>query len=93
MEEFEEEIREWLRLEEGDVSTLTSLFITSRALIKKGTGLSLKDIKELNDDEVTEVYKTLQKIIITRLYENRESTKDIDNGLTSLYFTLRMLGR
>lgn len=93
MEEIEEELREWMRLEEGDDSTLSSLLIAARAIIKKGSGLSIKDIQNKNDEELTETYKTLQKIIVTRLYENRESTKEIDSGLTSLYWTLRSLGR
>lgn len=89
MSSIDNEFREWLRLEEGDDETLSSLFITSKAIIKKATGVTLEKVKD--DPDGIEVYKTIQKILITRLYENRESKQDIDNGLISMYMTLKTL--
>lgn len=89
MSSIDNEFREWLRLEEGDDETLSSLLITSKAIIKKATGVTLEKVKD--DPDGIEVYKTIQKILITRLYENRESKQDIDNGLISMYMTLKTL--
>lgn len=80
------EIREWLKLEEGDDATVSSLLITSKAIIKKSTGVVESDV--INDEEGTEVYKTIQKILVTRLYENREGS-NLDKGLVPLYSTLK----
>lgn len=82
------ELREWIRLEEGDEDTLSSLLLTSAAIIKKATGI----IEEkCESEETTALYRTIQKILVNRLYENRESTREIDHGLVGMYVALRTL--
>ncbi len=85
---LENKVREWIRLEEGDDMTVSSLIITSKALIKKATGVTEEKCKS---EETKSLYETIQKILINRLYENRESTREIDHGLVGMYVALRTL--
>lgn len=66
-----DELKSWLRVDEDDedITTLAPLILMSKAQIKESTGLVWNDVKE--DDEVSELYKVAQKIIISNLYENR----------------------
>lgn len=82
------EVREWIRLEEGDDITLSSLINTSKVIIKKSTGVSEADAEK--SIEGIEAYRTLQKIIVTRLYENREGA-DVEKGLIALYTSLKYI--
>ena len=64
-----EEIKEWVKTDgEGEPNTLPSLLIASRMIIKQSTGVMPVDIKDI---EMKELYKLVQKMIITDLYENR----------------------
>ncbi|MBS6504089.1 MAG: head-tail connector protein [Clostridium sp.] len=85
---LENKVREWIRLEEGDDMTVSSLIITSRAIIKKSTGITEEECKS---EETKSLYETIQKILVNRLYENRESNKEIDHGLVGMYVALRTL--
>ncbi|MBS6504104.1 MAG: head-tail connector protein [Clostridium sp.] len=85
---LENKVREWIRLEEGDDTTISSLIISSRAIIKKSTGITEEKCKS---EETKALYETIQKILINRLYENRELNKEIDSGLVGMYIALRTL--
>jgi len=82
-----EELKKWLRVDsdDDDVDTLPSLISTSKLLIKQSTGVDLSDLQE--DDDVFNLYKTLQKYIITDLYENRTGST-INQLVISLYSQL-----
>lgn len=81
------ELKEWLRIDDDneDTNTLPSLVSTSKLLIKQSTGVEFADIQD-NEDAVN-LYKTLQKFIITDLYENRTGSK-FNPLLISLYSQL-----
>lgn len=66
-----DELKEWLRIDDDseDTTTLPSLISTSQLLIKQSTGVEFTDVQD-NPDAIN-LYKTLQKFIITDLYENR----------------------
>lgn len=87
MDELElNELKEWLALDGDDTDiTLKSLISTSKILIKQSTGVIFDDIKE--DTDAYNLYKTLQKYIITDLYENRTGAS-ISPLVTSLYAQL-----
>ncbi|WP_048340938.1 MULTISPECIES: head-tail connector protein [Clostridium] len=78
-----EEIKEWIRIDGDDEDkTLSSLISSSRFSIERFTGVSLKDIKEA-PEEAQELYKTLQKFIITDVYDNRSGGDKIPLGMVS----------
>lgn len=82
-----EELQEWLRIDGAyDDSTLNSLLLTSKLLIKQSTSVTLDDV--YNDPEALELYKTVQKLIITDLYENRDGSGKINPVKISLYAQL-----
>lgn len=62
------ELQEWIVLD-GDEKTLNSLLLASRMIIKKSTGVTPADVAE--NEEATELYKLIQKMIIADNYENR----------------------
>jgi len=70
-----EEIMEWIKFD-GDIAdepnTIPALLIASRMIIKKSTGVIPKDVQD--DPEALELYKLIQKMIITNLYENRSGS-------------------
>jgi len=70
-----EEILEWLRIEgvEDEPNTIPSLLLASKMIIKQSTGLMPEDITD--DPEAVELYKLIQKMIVTDLYENRAGSK------------------
>lgn len=77
------ELRMWLKIDgDYDDVTLDSLIKTSALLIKQQTGLTEADVT--GDEEATELYKLVQKLIITDLYENREGSQKISPVLISL---------
>lgn len=81
-----DELNEWIRIDnDDDVNTLTSLCSTSRLMIKQSTGITFSDVEGNVDAE--ELYKTLQKFIITDLYENRTGG-NINKSIISLYAQL-----
>lgn len=81
-----DELKEWLRVEGNDDDTsLKSLISASRLLIKQSTGVELADVQ--NNADALELYKTVQKMIITDLYENR-SGSSISPVMISMYAQL-----
>jgi hypothetical protein len=87
MDEDLVELKEWLRVDEGEDTTLFSLLASSRAIIKQATGLTKEKIKA-EDADILELYKLAQKILITDIYENRTGSEKINPGLISLYVQL-----
>lgn len=82
-----DEIKEWLRIDgEDEDVTLSSLLSSSRMMIKQATGITVDDVE--NNQDAKELYKLVQKIIITNLYENRNGPEEINAGLISLYIQL-----
>lgn len=81
------ELKEWLRIDSVDDDiTLNSLFSTSKILIKQATGVVLEDVQ--GNSEALELYKTIQKMIITDLYENRDGASKFNPILISLHTQL-----
>jgi len=81
-----DELNEWLRIDnEDDINTLNSLMSTSELMIQQSTGVEFNDISD--NPSAVELYKTLQKFIITDLYENR-SGGNISPAIVSLYAQL-----
>jgi hypothetical protein len=56
--------------DEDDENVIKPLILTSNAIIKKTTGVKAEDVQE--DTEASALYITLQKMIITNLYEHRD---------------------
>lgn len=86
-----EEIKEWLRIDSSDDdSILSSLINVSKAKIKAATGVPSTYENNLNPadlEDVKEMYKMAQRIIITDLYNER----DIENkALISTYIQLEL---
>lgn len=83
------ELKEWLRIDYPDDDlVLSSLLTASKFIIKQSTGIALEDVQ--TDSEALELYKTVQKIIITNLYENRDGSSKISPVLTGLYTQLEV---
>nr|WP_269206227.1 head-tail connector protein [Clostridium botulinum] len=81
------ELKEWIKVDENyDDNILNSLIITSRALIQRSTGVEIDNVKD--NPEALELYKTLQKIIIADLYDNRTSSGKVSPLAISLYTQL-----
>lgn len=82
------ELKEWLRIDSNDDDlTLNSLIPASSLIIKQSTGVTAVDIQTNN--EAQELYRTVQKIIITDLYENRDGSGKINPVLISMYAQLQ----
>lgn len=82
-----DELKEWLRIDSGDedINTLPGLISASQILIKQSTGVTLDDVQANTD--AFNLYKTLQKFIITDLYENRTGSS-ANQLVISLYAQL-----
>lgn len=82
-----EELKEWLRIDgTDDDNTLTSLLLSSSLVIKQSTGVVLEDVQD--NLEALALYKLVQKLIITDLYENRSGSGKINPVVVSLYTQL-----
>lgn len=67
------ELKEWLKIDGSDEdTTLSSLLLSSKFVIKQATGVTFEDLT--SKPEAKELYKTIQKLIITDLYENRSGS-------------------
>lgn len=86
-----EEIKQWLKIDfEDDDNILNSLISVSKAKIKAATGVPSTYENNLNPadlEDIQEMYKMAQRIIITDLYNER----DIENkSLISTYIQLEL---
>ena len=88
-----EEAKEWLRIDyEEDNNLITSLIDTSKAMIKSATGVpdSFQSNENITADDLNSIdrlYTMTQRIIITDLYNEKESE---NRALTSLYTQLEL---
>lgn len=82
-----DEVKEWIKSDndEEDTNTLPGLISTSNIMIKQSTGVTWDDVQDNKD--ACNLYKTLQKYIITDLYFNRIGT-NISPLVISLYAQL-----
>jgi uncharacterized phage protein (predicted DNA packaging) len=77
------ELKEWLKIDGTEEDkTLSSLLLSSKFVIKQATGIKLEDIAA--DDEAKELYKTIQRMIITDIYENRGGSGKVSPVVISL---------
>lgn len=87
MEEISlDEVKEWIKSDSDaeDTNTLPGLISTSKIMIKQSTGVTWDDVQ--NDNDACNLYKTLQKYIITDLYFNQSGK--ISQLIASLYIQL-----
>jgi hypothetical protein len=76
-------VKEWLRIDGTDEDTiLSSLILSSRFIIKQSTGVKFEDLSGKSD--AIEVYRTIQRLIITDLYENRSGSGKLSPVVISL---------
>lgn len=92
MSESEELIllKEWLRIDsDAEDATLLSLLLSSKFVIKQATGVVAEDI--LDNEEALELYRLIQRMLITDLYENRTGSQNISPLIVSLCTQLKMV--
>ncbi|MBB6218188.1 putative phage protein (predicted DNA packaging) [Anaerosolibacter carboniphilus] len=78
-----EELKEWLRIDgEEDDNMIQSLQLSSKLLIKQFTGAKREDVE--GNSEALELYKLVQRLIVTDLYENRAGSNKMSPVLISL---------
>lgn len=81
------ELKEWLRIDDtDDDTTLKTLIISSRQTILNATNVSKEDISK--DKDAFALYKLLQKLIITDLYENRSGSANVSPIVIGYYAQL-----
>lgn len=82
------EMKEWLRIfHDEDDNLVNSLILTSISIIKSATGITKDYILSCEDDEIIDLYKMVQKIIVTDLYNERDTE---NKALTSYYIQLEL---
>ena len=82
------ETKEWLRIfHDEDDNLVDSLILSSISLIKTATGVSKEFIESCNDETFIDLYKMLQRIVITDLYNERDTE---NKALTSHYIQLEL---
>lgn len=83
-----EELKEWLRIDGNEEdATLSSLLLSSKFVIKQSTGVTLENVQ--NDPEALELYKLIQRLLITDLYENRSGSQKTNPVVISLNIQLK----
>jgi len=81
------EVKNWLKVDHDDDDNLIeSLISVSKILIKQKTGVQETHI--IGNKEATELYKLVQNLLITDLYENRGGLPKISSTLISLLIQL-----
>lgn len=80
------EMKDWLRIYEDDEDLLINTLIESSvSIIQIATGISKEYITECKNYRIKDLYKMVQIILITDLYNER----DVENrALTALYIQL-----
>lgn len=83
-----DEMKEWLRIfHDEDDSLVIGLILSSIPIIKTATGVSKEFIESCNDETFIDLYKMVQKILITDLYNERDRE---NQALTSYYIQLEL---
>lgn len=82
------EMKEWLRIfHDEDDNLVNSLILSSISIIKSATGITKEYIQSCNDETLTDLYKMVQRILITDLYNERDTE---NKALTSYYIQLEL---
>lgn len=82
------EMKEWLRIfHDEDDNLVNSLISSSISIIKSATGITKEYIQSCNDGTLTDLYKMVQRILITDLYNERDTE---NKALTSYYIQLEL---
>jgi hypothetical protein len=81
-----DEVKEWIKSDSDaeDINTLPGLISTSKIIIKQSTGVTWDDVQ--SNEDASNLYKTLQKYIITDLYFNQSGK--MSYLIASLYIQL-----
>lgn len=83
-----DEMKEWLRIfHDEDDNLVNSLILSSISIIKSATGITKNYIQSCNDETLRELYKMVQRILITDLYNERDTE---NKALTSYYIQLEL---
>lgn len=83
-----DEMKEWLRIfHDEDDGLVIGLIFSSIPIIKTATGVSKEFIESCNDKTFIDLYKMVQKILITDLYNERDRE---NQALTSYYIQLEL---
>jgi hypothetical protein len=81
-------VKEWLRIDGNEEDlTITSLLLASSFVIKQSTGVIEEDVS--GDQEALELYRLIQRLIITDLYENRTGASKPSPLIISLCMQLK----
>lgn len=83
-----DETKEWLRIfHEEDDNLVESLILSSISIIKSATGVSKEFIESCTYESFIDLYKMVQRILITDLYNERDTE---NKALTSHYIQLEL---
>lgn len=83
-----DEMKEWLRIfHDEDDNLVNSLILSSIPIIKSATGITKDYIQSCNDEMLIELYKMVQRILITDLYNERDTE---NKALISYYIQLEL---
>ncbi|MBS6503883.1 MAG: head-tail connector protein [Clostridium sp.] len=82
------EMKEWLRIfHDEEDNLIISLIASSISIIKSATGITKDYILSCKNDVVIDLYKMVQRILITDLYNERDTE---NKALTSFYIQLEL---
>ncbi len=83
-----DEMKEWLRVFHDEEDALVnSLILTSISIIKSATGITKDYIQSCNHENIQDLYKMVQRVLITDLYNERDTE---NKALTSYYIQLEL---
>ena len=83
-----DEMKEWLRVFHDEEDALVnSLILTSISIIKSATGITKDYIQSCNHENIQDLYKMVQGVLITDLYNERDTE---NKALTSYYIQLEL---
>ena len=82
------EIKEWLRIfHDEEDNLINSLIASSISIIRGATGITKDYISNCKKHEIIDLYKMVQRILITDLYNERDTE---NKALTALYIQLEV---
>ena len=82
------EIKEWLRVfHDEEDNLINSLIASSISVIQSATGITKDYISSCNSERIKDLYKIVQRILITDLYNERDTE---NKALTSFYIQLEL---
>lgn len=82
------EVKEWLRIfHDEEDNLINSLIASSISIIKSATGISKDYISKCENEIIIDLYKMVQRILITDLYNERDTE---NKALTAFYIQLEV---